>query len=149
MNGIARAPTFTHIPYTLPSSASRTTASDRRRLRAKLGRPIGSGTRRHGASYIGGFGFGIGAMISGNGRVVGAGVAVEVEQEWGPEIQERAALWTKEAGWKKIANESYEGCGPYHTSVFDLSTDGSTAVGLAFVDCSECVSRSAGRRRRA
>ncbi len=134
MNGIARAPTFTHIPYTLPSSIS----DNGQRIAGVYAPSWGPNwlwDKKSGASYIGGFGSGIGAMISGNGRVVGAGVAIEVEQEWGTEIHERAALWTKEAGWKKIANESYEGCGPYHTSVFDLSTDGSTAVGLAFVDC--------------
>ena len=133
MNGIARAPTFTHIPYTLPSSIS----DNGQRIAGVYAPSWGPNwlwDKKSGASYIGGFGSGIGAMISGNGRVVGAGVAIEVEQEWGTEIHERAALWTKEGGWKKIANESYEGCGPI-TRASSTSTDGSTAVGLAFVDC--------------
>jgi uncharacterized membrane protein len=136
MNGIARAPTFTHIPYSLPSSIS----DNGQRIAGVYAPSWGPNwlwDKHAGASYIGGFGSGTGAKISGNGRVVGAGVSIEVQTEWGTEMHERAALWTKEGGWKKIANETYEGCGPYHTSVFDLSTDGSTAVGLAFLNCGD------------
>ena len=83
MNGIARAPTFTHIPYTLPSSIS----DNGQRIAGVYAPSWGPNwlwDKKSGASYIGGFGSGIGAMISGNGRVVGAGVAVEVETEFGP-----------------------------------------------------------------
>ena len=73
--------------------------------------------------------------ISGNGRVVGGSLDVDVDTPYGPIVQQRAALWTKEAGWKSIANSQFEGCDIFHTSIFDLSNDGSTAVGLAFVDC--------------
>jgi hypothetical protein len=68
--------------------------------------------------------------------VIGGGVPVDVQTEYGAITQERAALWTRERGWSTIADSQYKGCDSYHTSVFDLSADGSKAVGLAFVDCS-------------
>jgi len=89
--------------------------------------------KTNGASYLGGSGFL--AAISGNGRVVGGSLNVDADTPYGPVLQQRAALWTKEAGWQSIANSQFEGCDIFHTSIFDLSSDGSTAVGLAFVDC--------------
>ena len=59
-----------------------------------------------------------------------------VETEYGPMDQERAAIWTRSGGWKTIADESFQGCDIFQTSVFDVNRDGSAAVGLAFEDCS-------------
>jgi len=134
VNGILRAPTFTHIPYSLPSSIS-----DNGELIAGVYAPTWGPfwlwNRKSGLQDIGGFGSGTGAAISGNGRVVGGGVPVDIDTEFGPITQERAALWTRERGWKSIANPKYEGCGSYHTAVYDVTTQGDAAVGLAFVDC--------------
>jgi hypothetical protein len=132
VNGIARAPTFTHIPYVLVSGVS----DNGQKIAGVYGTfqsPFWVWDKQNGASYLGGSGFL--AAISGNGRVVGGSLDVNVDTPYGPVLQQRAALWTKEAGWKSIANSQFEGCDIFHTSVFDLSGDGSTAVGLAFVDC--------------
>ena len=131
VNGIPRAPTFTHIPYVLVSNLS----DNGQQLVGVYGTfqsPFWTWDKTNGQSYLGGSGF-LGA-ISGNGRVVGGTVGVPVMMDWGPMDQERAALWTKSGGWKSIAG-NYEGCGGSQTTPYDLSTDGSTAVGLAFVDC--------------
>jgi uncharacterized membrane protein len=88
--------------------------------------------KKSGTTYLGGEGFI--AAISGNGRVVGGSLAVETETEYGPVPQQRAALWTKERGWWVIPSD-LAGCDIFQTTLFDLSTDGSTAVGLAFPDC--------------
>jgi hypothetical protein len=133
MNGILRAPTFTHIPYSLPSSIS-DNGQQIAGVYAPSWGPFWLWDKQHGTREIGGFGSGTGAALSGNGRVVGGGVPVDIETEWGPVTQERAAVWTRTGGWKDIA-ANYEGCGPYHTAVYDLSATGDTAVGLAFVDC--------------
>jgi hypothetical protein len=131
LNGIRRAPTFTHIPYVLVSNLS----DNGQQLVGVYGTfqsPFWVWDKTSGQSYLGGSGF-LGA-ISGNGRVVGGTLGVPVETPYGPIDQERAALWTKSGGWKSIAG-NYEGCGGSQTSLFDLSGNGSTAVGLAFVDC--------------
>jgi hypothetical protein len=133
VNGILRAPTFTHIPYTLPSSVSDNGQQVAGVFAPSWG-PFWLWDKQLGTRDIGGFGSGTGAALSGNGRVVGGGVPYEVESEYGPYAQERAALWTRSTGWKNIA-ANYEGCGSYHTTVYDLSSTGDAAVGLAFVDC--------------
>ena len=81
---------------------------------------------------------GVGFMgaVSGDGRVVGGTLTKLVETEYGPVDQERAAIWTRSGGWKKIADEKFQGCDIFQTSVFDVNRDGSAAVGLAFEDCS-------------
>lgn len=139
VNGIKRAPTFTHIPYVLPNAVS----DDGRRI-AGLYSPSNESPywlwdkrtfqQTGDVTYIGGRG--VNVALSGNGRVVGGTVAgPEVTNEWGTLVQERAALWTRETGWRTIADNDWPGCDIFHTSVFDVSTDGSTAVGLAFKDC--------------
>ncbi len=133
VNGIPRAPTFAHIPYSLPSAVS----DNGQQIAGTFGPtwgPFWLWDKQSGQRDIGGFGSGTGAAISGNGRVVGGGIPVDVETEWGPVTQERAALWTRSGGWKSIA-AGFEGCGSFHTSVYDLSSTGDAAVGLAFVDC--------------
>jgi len=131
VNGIARAPAFTHIPYVLVSALS----DNGQQLAGVYGTfqsPFWLWDKTSGQSYLGGSGFL--AAISGNGRVVGGSIGVPIETEWGPIDQERAAVWTKSAGWKSIASK-FEGCGGSQSTVWDLTTDGSTAVGLAFIDC--------------
>jgi uncharacterized membrane protein len=91
--------------------------------------------KTRGMSAIDGRGFL--AAISGNGRVVGGSVGVEVDTEFGPMTQEYAALWTRERGWKAIAGHELAGCGEYQTTIWDVTGDGSGAVGLAFADCSD------------
>ncbi len=132
VNGIARAPTFTYIPYVLVSGVS----DNGQKIAGVYGNfqsPYWVWDKINGAQYLGGAGF-IGA-ISGNGRVVGGSLDVDGNTPDGATFQEQAALWTKEAGWRLIANPQFEGCGYSHSDVFDLSGDGSTAVGLVFVDC--------------
>ncbi len=132
VNGIARAPTFTHIPYGIGPSVS----DNGQRIAGSYGTfhaPFWLWDKQNGSAYLGGSGYQ--AVISGNGRVVGGTLGVEVQTDYGPEVQEQAALWTKEAGWKSIAPK-FSGCGMFQSTVYDLSTDGSTAVGLAWVDCS-------------
>ena len=152
VNGIPRAPTFTHIPYVLP-----TVVSDNGQQIAGLYAPANespywmwdkqSFSKTGWVTYLGGRG--VNLALSGNGRVVGGTIAgPEVTTGWGTVVQERAALWTKETGWKTITNDNWPGCDIFHTSIFDLSTDGSTAVGLAFQDCySPTSTRSSGPRR--
>ena len=65
---------------------------------------------------------------------MGGSVDVNVDTPYGPDFQERAAVWTKQSGWTSIADQ-FEGCGESASNVYDLSGDGSTAVGLVFVDC--------------
>ena len=132
MNGIARAPTFVQIPY---GAAIMGTSDNGQKVLGTFGgqgSPYWLWDKQNGSTVIGGSGTSGG--ISGNGRVVGGSVAVPVETEYGPATQERAALWTKEAGWKSIA-PNFEGCGDSHTHPFDLSLNGSVVVGLAAVDC--------------
>ena len=139
VNGIPRAPTFTVIPYTMPVAVS----DNGQRIAGIYGPSNDSPywlwdktsfAKAGDVSYLGGRG--VNVAISGNGRVVGGTVAgPTVNNGWGEVVQERAALWTKESGWKKITSDNWPGCDIFHTSVFDLSTDGSTAVGLAFKDC--------------
>ncbi len=132
VNGIARAPTFTPIPYGLVSNVS----DNGQRIVGVYGTfqsPFWLWDKTDGQTYLGGEGF-LGA-ISGNGRVVGGSIGVDAQTPYGPTVQQQAALWTKDGGWKSIANTQWGGCDIFHTTIFDLSNDGSTAVGLAFVDC--------------
>jgi len=132
VNGIARAPTFTHIPYVLVSQVS----DKGKKVAGVYGTfqsPFWIWDKKSGATNIGGEGFL--AAISGDGRVVGGSVGVNVDTPYGPTVQERAALWTKQDGWTSIAPDTFAGCDFFHTTIFDLATDGSAAVGLAFVDC--------------
>jgi hypothetical protein len=131
VNGILRAPTFTHIPYALTSGIS----DNGQRIVGMYGNfaaPYWVWDKQNGASYLGGEGF-LGA-ISGNGRVVGGSLSVAIDSPWGPTTQERPALWTRETGWKSIAPKN-EGCGLYQSTIFDLSADGSTAVGNLWTGC--------------
>ena len=142
VNGINRAPTFTHIPYVLPNAVS----DDGQKI-AGLYAPSNespywvwdkqSFEETGDVTYIGGRGINI--ALSGDGRVVGGTIAgPEVDNGWGTLVQERAALWTQEGGWRRItsaASEKWPGCDIFHTSIYDLSTDGTTAVGLAWKDC--------------
>lgn len=131
VNGIARAPQFTHIPYVLVSSVS----DNGNKVVGAYGNfqsPFWLWDKKNGATSIGGAGFV--AAVSGDGKVVGGAVDVDVDTPYGPDFQERAAIWTKKDGWTSIADE-YEGCGETHSDVYDLSGDGSTAVGLVFADC--------------
>jgi hypothetical protein len=132
MNGIARAPTFTNVSYGYGTA----TSDSGQRLAGAYGlqgSPFWLWDKQNGSMEIGGSGYL--ARISGNGRVVGGSVPFPVETPWGTQVQERAGLWTREAGWKSIA-QPFEGCGMFQSNVYDLSTDGSAAVGLAWVDCS-------------
>jgi len=139
VNGIPRAPTFTVIPYTMPVAVS----DNGQRIVGLYGPSNESPywlwdktsfAKAGDVTFLGGRG--VNVAISGNGRVVGGTVAgPTISNGWGDVVQERAALWTKESGWKKITNDNWPGCDIFHTSVYDLSTDGSTAVGLAFKDC--------------
>ena len=63
--------------------------------------------KKSGATNIGGEGFL--AAISGDGRVVGGSVGVNVDTPYGPTVQERAALWTKQDGWTSIAPDTFAG----------------------------------------
>jgi len=133
MNGIDRAPAFTYLPYSLPTDLS----DDGERVMGLYGpfqSPYWIWSKQRGMENIDGVGF-MGAL-SGDGRVIGGTLTKLVETEYGPMDQERAALWTRSGGWKKIANESWPGCDIFQTSVFDVNRDGSAAVGLAFEDCS-------------
>ena len=132
VNGVPRAPTFAHIPYGLVSGLS-DNGQKVVGLYGNFQSPYWLWDKHNGATLIGGSGF-LGA-ISGNGNVVGGTIGVNVNTPYGPVIQEQAALWTKQAGWKLIADSQLEGCDTYHTSIFDMSHDGSTAVGLAYANC--------------
>jgi hypothetical protein len=139
LNGIPRAPTFTDIPYVVPKAVSDNGQQIAGAYADDNFSPYWiwdkqSFSKTGWVSYIGGRG--VNVAISGNGRVVGGSVpGPTVETGWGEVVQERAALWTRGSGWKTITNDNWPGCDIFHTSVFDLSTDGSTAVGLAFQDC--------------
>ncbi len=132
MNGIDRAPTFTHLPYSLPLDLS----DNGQRVVGLYGpfqSPYWTWSKQRGMQDIDGVGF-MGA-VSGDGQVVGGTITKPVETEYGPVDQERAALWTRANGWKSIADESFQGCDIFQTSVWDVNRDGSAAVGLAFQDC--------------
>jgi uncharacterized membrane protein len=132
MNGIERAPSFTHLPYSLPLDLS----DNGERVVGVYGpfqSPFWTWSRQRGMQNIDGTGF-MGA-VSGNGRVVGGAITKPVETPYGPLDQERAALWTRERGWQSIADESLQGCDIFHTTVYDVNGEGTAAVGLAFQDC--------------
>ena len=84
------------------------------------------------ATQIGGYGFNV--AISGNGRVVGASVGRPVETPDGPQTLEVPALWIAGKGWKAL-DPKVAGCAPDIASIFDLSLDGSTAVGNLWSGC--------------
>ncbi|HET9445762.1 MAG TPA: hypothetical protein VFO35_05855 [Steroidobacteraceae bacterium] len=133
MNGISRAPTFTHLPYSLPIDLS----DNGERVVGLYGpfqSPYWRWSRQRGMENIDGVGF-MGA-VSGDGRTIGGTITKRVDTEYGPVDQERAAVWSRATGWESIADESFKGCDIFHTSVFDVNRDGSAAVGLAFEDCS-------------
>ena len=132
VNGIDRAPNFVHLPYSLPIDLS----ADGQRVLGLFGpflSPYWVWSRHSGMNNIDGVGF-VGA-ISADGRVVGGTVTKEVETEFGPVEQERAALWTRSAGWNSIADESLQGCDIFHSSIFDVNGNGSAAVGLGWNGC--------------
>ena len=132
VNGIDRAPNFTHLPYSLPIDLS----ADGHRVVGLFGpfdSPYWTWSRQRGMTSIDGVGF-TGA-VSANGRVVGGTITKQVDTEFGPVDQERAAMWTRADGWRSIADETLKGCDVFQTSVFDVNGDGTAAVGLAFADC--------------
>ncbi len=134
VNGIDRAPDFTYLPYSLPIDLS--TGGERvTGLYGPFQSPYWIWSRQRGMENIDGVGF-VGA-ISGDGRVVGGTITKQVETEFGPVDQERAALWTRATGWKSIADESLQGCDIFHSSVFDVNGTGSAAVGLGWNGCAE------------
>ena len=142
MNGIARAPSFTYLPYSLPLDLS----DKGERVIGLYGpflSPYWTWSRQRGMQNIDGTGF-MGA-VSGDGRVVGGTITKPVETEYGPVDQERAALWTRERGWQSITDESFQGCDMFQTSVWDVNRDGSAAVGLAFEDCTHVYAFSGPR----
>ncbi len=131
-NGIPRAPTFTHLPYLLPLEVS----ANGQRIVGLYGpqySPYWIWDKRTGEKYIGGEGF-TGA-ISRNGQVVGGTMGFPKQMPWGVMPVEKAALWTAAKGWTVIGKDEWEGCDVSHSSVWDVSNDGSAAVGLAWKDC--------------
>ena len=130
LNATPRAPLFTHIPNGLA-----TTISDN-------GDRIGGKNAventdfwvwdKKSATQIGGYGFNV--AISGNGRVVGASVGRPVETPDGPQTLEVPALWIAGKDWKAL-DPKVAGCAPDIASIFDLSLDGSTAVGNLWSGC--------------
>jgi uncharacterized membrane protein len=133
MNGIEHAPAFTYLPYSLPLDIS----DDGQRVAGLYGpfqSPYWIWSKRTGMQNIDGSGF-MGA-ISGNGRAVGGTLTKQVETEFGPVDREFASMWTRERGWRSIADERFAGCDIFHSSVFDVNGDGTAAVGLLFEDCS-------------
>ena len=133
LNGIDRAPTFTHLPNSLPLDLS----DDGQRVTGLFGpfqSPYWIWSKRTGMQNIDGSGF-MGA-ISGDGRAVGGTLTKLVDTPYGPMDQERAAVWTRERGWQSIADERYVGCDIFQSSVFDVNGNGSAVVGLLFEDCS-------------
>lgn len=134
VNGVDRAPNFTHLPYSLPIDLS----ADGERVIGLFGpfqSPYWTWNPRDGMNNIGGVGF-VGG-ISADGRVVGGTITKEVQTEYGPVEQERAALWTRSGGWKSIADESLGGCDIFHSSVWDVNGNGSAAVGLGWGSCTD------------
>jgi uncharacterized membrane protein len=141
VNGIPRAPTFTVIPYAMPTAVSDNGQRiagiyDESNLSPYWAWDKTSFAKAGDVSYLGGYGL-FGA-ISGNGRVIGGTVqGPYLLTDWDGVVlyQQRAALWTKETGWKQLANADWDGCDIFQTSILDLSTDGSTAVGGTFKGC--------------
>lgn len=130
LNATPRAPVFTQIPYSLATSIS-----DNGQVIA--GKNGVEDTDfwvwdKKSTRQIGGYGFNV--AVSGNGRVVGASVGKPVDTPNGPQILEQPALWTTSTGWKPI-DPKVEGCAPDIATFFDLSLDGSTAVGNLWSGC--------------
>jgi hypothetical protein len=133
LNAIHGAPAFTYLPNSLPIDLS----DDGGRVVGLFGpfqSPYWVWSEERGMRDIGGVGFM--ASISSDGRVVGGSLTKRVETPFGPQDQERAAIWTREVGWRSIASNQYEGCDIFHTTIFDINADGTAAAGLAFEDCS-------------
>jgi hypothetical protein len=134
MNGIERAPTFVQIPY---GAAILGVSDNGQQVFGGFGgqgSPYWLWDKQTGSVVIGGQGTSGG--LSGNGRVAAGTVGVPTDTEYGPVMQERAALWTKSTGWRLIA-PNLEGCGDSHTHPYDVSGNGSVVVGLAAVNCSK------------
>jgi uncharacterized membrane protein len=134
MNGIPHAPNFVHLPYSLPLDLS----DDGRQVVGLYGpfqSPYWTWTNQRGMTNIDGVGFN--GAISGDGKVIGGTLTKDVETEYGILPQERAALWTRKNGWTSIADQTLRGCDIFQTSVYDIDRDGSTAVGLAFANCTD------------
>ena len=134
VNGIEHAPAFVHLPYSLPLDLS----DDGRKVVGLYGpfqSPYWTWSKHQGMTNIDGVGFN--GAISGDGRIVGGAITKDVETEYGVLPQERAALWTRRDGWKSISDETLQGCDIYQTTLYDLDHDGSTAVGLAFANCTD------------
>ncbi len=134
MNGIEHSPNFVHLPYSLPLDLS----DNGRQIVGLYGpfqSPYWTWNNPRGMSNIDGVGFN--GAISGDGKVVGGTITKDVETEYGILPQERAALWTRKKGWTSISDESLQGCDIFQTSLYDVDHDGSTAVGLAFANCTD------------
>jgi uncharacterized membrane protein len=130
LNATPRAPFFTYIPNVLATSIS-----DNGQVIA--GKNGVENTDfwvwdKKATTQLGGYGFNV--AISGNGRVVAASVGKAVDTPDGPQILEQPALWTTGTGWKVI-DPKVAGCAPDIASIFDLSLDGSTAVGNLWAGC--------------
>jgi len=132
MNAIEGAPAFTWLPDSLPGdvsdSGTRVTG-----LYGPFDSPFWTWSSSQGMRNIGGVGFQ--AAISGDGRVIGGSLPHEIVADWGTYNQQRAALWSRETGWRSITNDAWPGCDIFQTTVYDVNTDGTAATGLAFKDC--------------
>jgi uncharacterized membrane protein len=141
VNGIPRAPTFTVIPYAMPTAVSDNGQRiagiyDESNLSPYWVWDKTNFAKAGDVAYLGGYGLNV--AMSGNGRVIGGTVRGPfLGYDWDglPLYQQRPALWTKETGWTQLANTNFDGCDIFQTSIFDLSGDGSTAVGGVFKGC--------------
>lgn len=132
LNGIDGAPAFTFLPDSLPSDLS----DNGNRVTGMYGpfeSPFWTWSEGQGMRNIGGVGFQ--SAISGDGRVIGGSLPHEIVADWGTYNQQRAALWSREAGWRSITNDAWPGCDIFQTTIFDVNKDGTAATGLAFKDC--------------
>lgn len=132
LNGIDGAPAFTWLPDSLPSDLS----DNGNRVTGMYGpfqSPFWTWSAGQGMRNIGGVGFQ--STMSADGSVVGGSLPYPIVTEWGTYDQERAALWSRETGWRSITNDAWKGCDIFHTTVYDVNKDGTAATGLAFKDC--------------
>jgi hypothetical protein len=142
VNGIARAPTFTVIPYAMPNAVSDNGQRiagiyDESNLSPYWVWDKTSFAKAGDVTFLGGYG--LNTAMSGNGRVVGGtikGPLIGYDYIDGtPLYQQRPAIWTKETGWKQLAGTDFDGCDIFQTSIYDLTSDGSAAVGGLFKGC--------------